>query len=61
MVINAVVGFVLHRGFRCCVVFGPDDVVFCEPDGTTTASAQRPNGGIRLDGVPGPLVEGSCS
>ena len=37
--------------FRLCVVLGPTEVVFVEPDGTTRESARAPSGGVRLDAI----------
>ena len=34
--------------FRMCCVFAADDCVYCEPDGTTTASNEPPSGGAHL-------------
>jgi hypothetical protein len=34
-----------------CCVFGPEDSVYCEPDGSTKSSAEAPSGGVRLDDV----------
>ena len=35
-------------GQRMCCVFAADDCVYCEPDGSTRASAEPPSGGARL-------------
>ncbi len=48
----AIVNVALHRPlyarFRRCVVFGPDDVVYVEPDGSTDTGVRPPSGGLRL-------------
>ena len=37
--------------FRLCVVLGPTEFVFVEPDGTTRESDRPPSGGVRLDAI----------
>lgn len=41
------------RAKRCrmCCVFGPNDSVYCEEDGSTRAHTEAPSGGARLDDV----------
>ena len=46
--IDATLQTVCRSGFRMCVVFGPEDAVFCERDGTTVASNEPPSGGVRM-------------
>ena len=37
--------------FRMCIVFAPNECVYCEPDGTSSSSNEVPSGGIRVDGL----------
>src|SRR3712207_4987136 len=36
---------------RMCVVYGPKDCVFIEPDGSLKTSESPPSGGVRMDQV----------
>jgi hypothetical protein len=35
-----------RTGWRMCAVFGPNDCVYVEPDGTIRASSEGPSGGV---------------
>lgn len=48
--LDRVHGLVLRFGLRMCVVFGPKEVCYLEPDGTRKLCDERPSGGIRYDG-----------
>lgn len=50
VVIETVHAHVVRYRFRMCVVFGPKDVCFLEPDGSRNFSDDRPSGGVRIDG-----------
>lgn len=43
-VISATLQAVKRTGFRMCAVFGKNDCVYCEPDGSTEKSGDCPNG-----------------
>jgi hypothetical protein len=38
----------LERRFRICLVLGPKEALYLEPDGTCRAKSQTPSGGINL-------------
>ena len=47
-VIEAALAATVDTGFRRCVVFGPGDVVYVEPDGRAVPSDQPPSGGVSV-------------
>ena len=50
-VLQAATVRVVKLGLRVCVVFGPENCVFIELDGSRSTSTKRPSGGVRLDNV----------
>ncbi len=40
-----------ESGFHMCCVFGPDDAVYCSPDGKVSRNRAPPSGGARFDDV----------
>lgn len=44
--IDALLGFTARSRIRMCAVFGPNDAVYVEPDGTVKKSNERPSGGV---------------
>jgi len=50
-VLEATHALVKLSRMRCCAVFSPCDVVFCEPGGVTVTGTEPPSGGIRYDRV----------
>jgi hypothetical protein len=46
--IEFILSEVKRTRFRICCVSAVDDCVYCEPDGTTTASNEPPSGGAHL-------------
>ncbi len=47
-VLDAALAATVLTGHRRCVVFGPGDVVYVEPDGSRKASDTPPSGGLAL-------------
>lgn len=47
-VIDAALAATVDTGFRRCVVFGPGDAVYVEPDGRAWSSDQPPSGGVAV-------------
>ena len=50
--IDALLGFTARSRIRMCAVFGPNDAVYVEPNGTVKESNERPSGGVILHDPP---------